>query len=139
MMIIFVNICHNMLKDDWYWNKLYSKPLKKWEALYVYLKNRQETKKIWTYYADKGILKVVRDRDEHFHQKSQSYGFSDIVVKTLPPETIIELKQKWWFASHYTRILNILVEWKYLFFATQWYEKQLFMPLENFKYSITQV
>lgn len=121
------------MKEDSYKNKLYSKHLKKWEALYIYLAKNRETRKIWTYYEDKWILKVERDRDEHYHIKTQSYWFSDIALKALPPDTKVVLKEKGWLIKYVADVLTILNEWQYLHFMSQWFEKQVFMPLEKFK------
>lgn len=121
------------MKEDSQKNKLYSKPLKKWEALYIYLAKNKTTKKIWTYFEDEWVLKVLRDRDEHFHIKTQSYWFSDILLQTLPPDTKIVLREKWGLIKYVTDIITILTEWQYLHFLSQWFEKQIFMPIDKFK------
>lgn len=116
---------------DTKWNRIFKLEQKKWTAYCLHLAGEQYSRKLWI--LQDWIFKIKRDRERHLLQKNNSYGFNDYFLRNiLNPETKIEITEKWSKLKLRTTVSKIIEEWTYLYFLTQWFEKQVFLKLSLF-------
>lgn len=113
------------------WNKIICEKSKKWEKFYLYLQ-WYEYRRLIAHLID-WTLHFVRNPD-HVFVKTNSYGFNDNFVRRFPEETPVVLREKWSKTKLKTTIGEILKQWTYLHFYTQWFEKQVFLSRSLFSF-----
>ena len=106
------------------WNKIYSE----WNKIYLYiapLKSRRELCKV----KDDDIY--IERKNKHIFRKLNAYGFNYTLMKFLPKESKIYLKQE----DNSVLITNsedVISKGQFLNFWMQWFEKQVFLPIKDF-------
>lgn len=113
------------IKDN-YGNLIYSKDWK----IFLYLKEKQQTRKLgqvfeWDLYCER--------KNKHILKKYNAYGFNYELLKVLNPENYIFVKTELGIVMK-IQIKQALNDGKFLFYLKDGFEKQLFVPLEKFKF-----
>ena len=123
-----------MKTKDNNWNILYTINAKGKEKYYLKIKWEEYDRHIGDY-AD-GTFLTRRKREKHLYQRTQSYWFNDFVLRHLIKEyweINVVIKEVWNKILRLSTALTILKWWDYLRFSTQWFEKQIFFPLDKFE------
>lgn len=97
----------------------------------LYLIEEQYPRSIWRF--KNGSLVVRRRPEDHFHRKTQSYGFNSALLHYLKdngnadmPVIVKIIKSK---IIYKTTVSKIIEEWKYLTFSAKGFETQIFYPI----------
>lgn len=97
----------------------------------LYLIEEQYPRSIWRF--KNGSLIVRRRPEDHFHWKTQSYGFNSALLHYLKdngnadmPVIVRIIKSK---IIYKTTVKQIIDNALYLNFASKWFELQIFMPV----------
>lgn len=69
-------------------------------------------------------------------EKLDAYWFNVVLLEQLDPYTQIIVKQKWTKIKLTTTVEQVLKKWTYLYFLTEWFEKQIFLPKREFSITI---
>ena len=106
------------------WNKLYSKG----DKIYLYvapLKSTRELCKVkdWEIH--------IKRLNKHIFRKLNAYGFNYNLMRFLPDDTRILLKQEDKSVLR-TTPKDIISKWQFLSFWMQGFEKQVFLPIKDF-------
>jgi hypothetical protein len=72
------------------------------------------------------VLNFLRTQD-HIYTKTNSYWFNDSFVRKFAPETVVIVREKWYRMRLQTTIGTILNQGTYLYFLSQWFERQVFL------------
>lgn len=110
---------------DRLWNMIYQKD----KSIYLYLKDKWETRKLWAI-SPKGEL-FIRRFNKHIFRKLDAYGFNYNLLKILPPDMKVIIKQEDWSELH-TTVMDILTKWNAKQFIQEWFELQIFLPRNLF-------
>ena len=113
----------SQVKDE-RWNMLYSKGNK----IYLYVAPLKSTRELCKIKDDDIYIKRL---NKHIFRKLNAYWFNYSLLKLLPDETKIYLKQEDKSVLK-TTPQDILHKWKFLNFWMSWFEKQVFLPINNF-------
>ena len=97
----------------------------------TYLKSEQYPRKIWELVNN--ILLISRDRESHLHYQTNSYWFNDQFLRSIDSDTTVVVKERKMIMKLETTIWEILTHWTYLYFLWQWFEKQVFLKLSEFR------
>lgn len=123
---------------DWSWNKIIF--IKKWDVYYLYLhlKSYQFSRNIGIIDYDKRTWTVKRDPKNHTFIKFDSYWFNTAIVNMLDEDFKIIVKEPWTKIYRFCYVKNLLENSKYLFFNSQWYERQIFLEKSKMDIDILQ-
>jgi len=112
-------------------NRIYPITKKTWIHYYLHLNWEQTARKLWTLKWD--TFEIKRDREKHLFIKNNSYWFNDwLLRKILTPDTVVIIKEAKRRLKLKTTVQEILEKGTYLYFATMWFERQIFLPLSSF-------
>ena len=115
----------NLQLTDKNGNKIYSKE----NSIYLYLKDKNETRKLWAVNSEKAFF--VRRYNKHIFRKLDAYGFNYHLMKALCPTTKVIVKQEDWSELH-TTVEIILTAWDCKQFSNEGFELQVFLPRNLF-------
>jgi len=110
---------------DRLWNMIYQKD----KSIYLYLKDKQETRKLWAISPRWELF--IRRFNKHIFRKLDAYGFNYNLLKILNPEMKVIVKQEDWSELH-TTVMDILEKWNAKQFVQEWFELQIFLPRNLF-------
>lgn len=122
-----------MRKYDIHWNCLSTVELMNWKTQYTLILKSWEKRKLWTLSKDRKVFNTNRDPDRHTMNKLDAYWFNVVLLEQLDPYTEIIVKQKWTFIKLTTTVEQVMKKWTYLYFLTEWFEKQIFLRKSEFK------
>lgn len=125
-----------MRKYDLHWNCLSSVELMNWKTKFVLFLKEQGKRELWVLSADKTTLEVKRDPNRHTMIALDAYWFNNELLRQLPPNTKVVVKQTWTKLKLITTVDMILKKWTYKFFLTEWFKKQIFLPKAEFRITI---
>lgn len=111
-------------QKDENWNMIYSK----WDEIYLYIAPLKSTRKLCKV---KNWQIFIRRLNKHIFRKLNAYWFNYSLLKFLPDDTEIYLKQENKSILK-TTAWEILKKWVFLNFWMQWFEKQVFMKISDF-------
>lgn len=110
---------------DKYGNMIYEKN----RSIFLYLKDRGETRKLWAI-SPKWEL-FIRRFDKHIFRKLDAYWFNYSLLKRLNPEMRVVVKEEDGTLLN-TTAQDILQKWDNKRFVSDWFELQIFMPRNLF-------
>lgn len=125
-----------MRKYDTHWNCLSSVELMNWKTEFTLILKTSEKRKLWTLSKDRKTFTTNRDPDRHTMEKLDAYWFNVVLLEQLDPYTQIIVKQKWTKIKLATTPEQVMKKWTYLYFLTEWFEKQIFLPKAEFRITI---
>lgn len=125
-----------MRKYDTHWNCLSSVELMNWNTEFTLILKTSEKRKLWTLSKDRKTFTTNRDPNRHTMEKLDAYWFNVALLEQLDPYTQIIVKQKWTKIKLTTTVEQVLKKWTYLYFLTEWFEKQIFLPKREFSITI---
>ena len=125
-----------MRKYDTNWNCLSSVELMNWNTEFTLILKTSEKRKLWTLSKDRKTFTTNRDPNRHTMEKLDAYWFNVVLLEQLDPYTQIIVKQKWTKLKLTTTVEQVLKKWTYLYFLTEWFEKQIFLPKREFSITI---
>lgn len=105
-------------------NMLYSKD----DKIYLYVAPLKTTRELCKIKNDE--IHIVR-KNKHIFRKLNAYGFNYNLIKLLPIDTKINLKQQDKTILR-TNPYDILHKWQILNFWMSWFEKQVFLRIQDF-------
>lgn len=113
-----------MLIEDKRGNKIYDKE----STVFLFLKQKGETRRLCTL-KDGNIF--VKKKNRHIFRSLHAYWFNYELLKSLDIAWFINVWQEDW--SHLkTTIWNVIKNGKILNFWSEWFEKQIFLPIDKF-------
>lgn len=112
-------------------NIILSEKSKKGEKFYLYLQGAEYRRLLGELIEN--TLFIKRDREKHLHHKTNAYGFNNALIHNLEPSIKVVIKESKRKLKLTSTIEDILKNGKYLFFMSEGFEKQIFMPLSLFK------
>lgn len=106
-------------------NMIYQKD----KSIYLYLKDKQETRKLWAI-SPKGEL-FIRRFNKHIFRKLDAYWFNYNLMKLLSPEMKVIIKQEDG-SELYTTVWDIIAKGDCKQFVQEWFELQIFLARNLF-------
>ena len=115
--------------EDRYWNKIYHQRGK----LMLYLSKSKESRVLWKIWKhDWKECLIVRRWEKHILHKINGRGFNYELLSRLPWETVVIVDREKSVMSYWLTVDDIIEQGKFLHFLTVWFEKQIFVPIQNF-------
>lgn len=113
------------LAEDKLWNKIYQS----WWAVFLFL-SWKGTRRLWEIY--EWDLYVKR-KNKHIFNKYNAYWFNNMLLRKLDPAKKIFLQQEDKSVLEIT-VWKAIEKWKYMNFVKDWFELQLFVPIQEFNF-----
>jgi len=111
-------------QKDSKWNMLYSK----WDDIFLYIAPLRTTRRLCKV---KNWEVLINRLNKHIFRKLNAYWFNYSLMKLLPPEMKVKVKQED-KTELTTNVRNILSRGRILWFWMQWFELQVFLPRDEF-------
>ena len=121
------------VKEDRYWNKLYAQ----WDKILLYLKDNsyKKAREIWKIKEDKDWKEYIEFKrwDRHFMYSINWRWFNYELLSMLPEGTRIVIRREGSIILYEVNVEEILEKWSFLHFLANWLEKQIFLPISEFR------
>lgn len=93
----------------------------------IYIAQERKERRLGIINKKTRALTITRSRSKHLHQKTQSYGFSYMLLSEGKTFDVVILKDE--TNAYKIPRTQILKQGEFLFFKQQGFEKQIFVPL----------
>lgn len=111
-------------QKDERWNMIYSK----WDKVFLYVAPLKSTRELCK---EKDWKICINRKNKHIFRKLNAYGFNYTLMKFLPDDIVILLKQEDKSVLK-TTPYDVLHKGKFLDFWMQGFEKQVFLSIKDF-------
>lgn len=113
----------NLIDKDW--NEIYQKD----NSFFLHLRLIGQTRKLGSLSPKNELF--IRRYKKHIFRKLDAYGFNYNLLKALPPEMKVIVREEDW-TELYTHVRTIIEQGNYKYYVQEGFEMQVFLPRSLF-------